>query len=70
MKKQHYTARQRVMLKQHINTLLKASTAPFLTPAEQEYCSMTYCTIEAECRAYSKATGSLLTVSEFVAMFI
>ena len=68
--KKHYTARQRVMLKKHINALLKASTSPFLTAEEVEYCAMTYSTIEAECRSYSKATGSLLTVPEFVKMFI
>ena len=70
MKKYRYTAADKAQIKKHILTLLKAHTSPFLTATEEEHCVLVYKALEHEARAYSKATGQLLTLKEFCLLFI
>lgn len=66
----NYSAKHRAIIKKHINTLLKLNSMFILSNDDMEIYTITYKALESECRAFSKATGRLLDLPEFVKMFI
>lgn len=65
-----YSAKHRAIIKKHIKTMLKLNSMFILSDDDIEVYALTYKALESECRAFSKATGRLLDLPEFVKMFI